>query len=212
MKKRFFVFLAVLIILSFIPISFLYADATSISYIGAYWDEKPTVYISLQKGVDQSYLNAGILALDDWNGIFGTDSFEILTNTPTKKNPADITITIKRNTGAVLGSTKISTSAGILTKITITVASQNAMGKPLGPEDFRNILRHEFGHALGLGHANDDGTGDIDLMYPYYDYMEVGLGDVTPSPFDIEALQYLYGNDGFGGDVLSPIPRMYPEI
>jgi predicted Zn-dependent protease len=208
-KKKLLIFLSVFIILSLIPISFLYADATSIKYIGAVWGEKPTVYITLQKGVDASYKTAATSALNDWNVVFSSGSYTPLTEAPTKKNPADITITIKGNTGAVLGSTKLSASSGIFTKVTITVASHNAMGKSLDIEDFKNILRHEFGHALGLGHANDNGTGDKDLMYPYYDYIEIG-SKVPVSNFDKEALDNLYRQDGFGGDILSPIPQMYP--
>ncbi|MCL4416677.1 MAG: M10 family metallopeptidase domain-containing protein, partial [Actinobacteria bacterium] len=70
--------------------------------------------------------------------------------------------------------------------------------------DFRNILRHELGHAFGLGHSNDPG----DLMYPTYDYIEIGT-DTYPSALDIGALQYLYGADGFILPNSSPIPASY---
>lgn len=108
----------------------------------------------------------------------------------------------------MLGSTQLSSSVGSLSYAKIVLASQNTMGKPLDKADFRNILRHELGHALGFGHANDNGSGEKDLMYPYYDYIEVGY-DVLPSAFNDLALMHLHGNDGFGGTNLSLIPQMY---
>ena len=211
MKKKFFILLAVLFLLTFIPVASLYATATSISYIGASWNHDPvTVYISLQKGVDPSYLGEVNTALNDWKIRLGSNfNFQISDSPQSKRIPGDISIQIKKNTGAVLGSTQLSSSGESLSYAKIVLASQNAMGKALDKADFRNILRHELGHALGLGHANDNGSDNKDLMYPYYDYIEVGY-DVFPSVLDISALINLYGNDGFVGTNLSPIPQMYP--
>ncbi len=193
----------------------VYAVATSIAYIGAEWHHDPiTVYVSLDKGVDPSYRDQVTTALTDWkillqsgnNAVF---NFQILDNPQSKRVPADISIRIKKNTGAILGSTSVSSSGVDINYAKITVSSQNAMGKPLDPADFRNILRHELGHALGLGHANDDGTGAKDLMYSYYDYITVGY-DVYPSSLDIDALRNIYGSDGFGGTNAVTIPASYP--
>ena len=206
--------LSVLVLLAIaIPV---YAVATSIGYIGASWNHDPvTVYVSMGKGVDPSYASEVQTALNDWSSALQTATgssnfaFEILTTPPGKRNPADISINLKKNTGAVLGSTSLSSYGGNLSITKITIATQNAMGKPLDKADFRNILRHELGHALGLGHANDDGTGDKDLMYPYYDFITVGY-DVFPSILDNKALVKIYGNDGFGGNNMHPIPSQYP--
>lgn len=206
--------LSVLVLLAIaIPV---YAVATSIGYIGASWNHDPvTVYVSMGKGVDTSFADEVQTALDDWSSALqtATDSsnfnFVVLTTTPSKRNPADITINLKRNTGAVLGSTSLSSSGENLAYTKITMATQNAMGKTLDKADFRNILRHELGHALGLGHANDNGAGEKDLMYPYYDYITVGY-DVLPSTLDINALVNIYGNDGFSGTNNYPIPSSYP--
>ncbi len=205
--------LSVLVLLAIaIPV---YAVATSIGYIGASWNHDPvTVYVSMQKGVDPLYADEVQTALDDWSDAlkFETDSpnfnFEVLITPVSKRNPADISINLKQNTGAVLGSTSLSSSGENLIYTKITMATQNAMGKPLDKADFRNILRHELGHALGLGHANDNGVGDKDLMYPYYDFITVGY-DVFPSTLDINSLVNIYGNDGFGGTNY-PIPASYP--
>jgi hypothetical protein len=193
-----------------------YAVATNIAYIGAEWNHDPvTVYITLDKGVDPSYATEAQTALNDWTQALQdkTDNsaafnFQVLTSPQSRHNPADITIRIKKNTGAILGSTSISASGTTLTAAKITVSSKNAMGQPLDKADFRNILRHELGHALGLGHANDDGTGTTDLMYPYYDYLTVGT-DINPSNLDTSALVHIYGTDGFGG-TNNAIPASYP--
>jgi hypothetical protein len=211
MRKRIFIFLAVILILLLIP-STLYATATSITYIGAKWNKtSPSVYVTLQKGVDAKYKTASFDALDLWMDKLGSGfEYSEMDNAPSKKNPADITINIKKNTGAVLGSTKISASGGYITGISITMACQNAMGQTLQDIDFTNILTHELGHAFGLGHANDNGDKIYDLMYPYYDFTTVG-SPVEISNFDIDALHWIYGTKGFAGTNHSPIPSSYPQ-
>ncbi len=194
----------------------VYAVATSIAYIGADWNHDPaTVYVTLDKGVDPSYRNEVITILNDWSQGLKSKTgstefnFQILTTPQSGRIPADISIRIKKNTGAILGSTSLSSSSGGALKYAkITMSSQNAMGKPLDKADFRNILRHEIGHALGLGHSNDNGSGAKDLMYPYYDYTTVGY-DVYPSSLDLDALVNIYGTDGFGG-TNNAIPASYP--
>ena len=74
----------------------------------------------------------------------------------------------------ILGSTQIKHSGETLVNAKIVVATQKAIGLPLEKPDFRNTLRHELRHALGLGHANDNGEGAKDLMHPNYDFITVG--------------------------------------
>jgi hypothetical protein len=193
------------------------AVATSIDLMGVAWDhDNLTVYISLQKGVASSYKDEAITALTDWSsalkaksGNSGAFNFVVVDQPLSKKRPADITITVKKSTGAVLGSALVTSSGGIIQEVKITLAAYNAMGQPLGLEDFRTIARHELGHALGLGHSNDDGTVPLDLMAPTFDFKGVNY-DIYPSKLDLDAVIYIYGTDGFGGTNLSPIPSSYP--
>ena len=213
MKKVIFLILVVLL-LSVINV---YSVATTVSYIKAAWNHDPvTVYISIQKGVNSSYIDEVKTVLSGWSnglkskaGNYEVFNFNILNKPQSKKHAADISIQVKKNTGNILGSTRILSSGGTLAYTEITIASQNALGKALDRSDFRNILRHEVGHALGLGHSNDNGTGEKDLMYPTYDYLEIGY-DVFPSNLNLDALIYLYKTDGFSSPNLSPIPSAYP--
>ncbi|MFY3740423.1 MAG: hypothetical protein HMLIMOIP_000861 [Candidatus Nitrosomirales archaeon] len=61
--------------------------------------------------------------------------------------------------------------------------------EPLSKTQFYRAALHEFGHALGLGHFDDNGEEPIDIMhaYPASDDQDQGI-----SQRDIEALNWLY--------------------
>lgn len=71
-----------------------------------------------------------------------------------------------------------------------------------GGEGYQTLI-HELGHALGLKHPFE---GDIHLpasqdntSYTLLSYTDVGGPYSTFSPYDIAALNWLYGGDGLGG-------------
>ncbi|HYL22729.1 MAG TPA: matrixin family metalloprotease, partial [Gemmatimonadales bacterium] len=70
---------------------------------------------------------------------------------------------------------------GKLTGGTVTLATFDPKGQPLGPDDVRVIALHEIGHLLGLDHSHD--TGDILYAQPK-------VRDL--SPHDIATVQLLY--------------------
>ncbi|MDQ1830860.1 DUF4214 domain-containing protein [Massilia scottii] len=79
--------------------------------------------------------------------------------------------------------------------------AENADLRPGGPG--YEILLHELGHMLGLKHPfegdeqlpyDDDHTGNTLMSYDW-----VGGPYQTYSPYDIAALNWLYGRDGLGG-------------
>lgn len=194
------------------------AYATSIGLLRVAWNhDSVTVYIALEKGVAPSYRNEVIKAFSDWSSALKDGSenqngfnFVFLTQPQSKKRPADIVVTVKRNTGNVLGSTSVGSSGGIIQAAKITLTAYNAMGLPLETCDFRTIARHEIGHAIGLGHSNDNKVPPLDLMSPTYDFVQIGY-DVYPSLLDVGAAIFVYGNDGFGIPNTSPIPSAYPQ-
>lgn len=70
---------------------------------------------------------------------------------------------------------------GKLTGGTVTLATFDPKGQPLGPDDVRVIALHEIGHLLGLDHSKDSG----DIMYAQPKVRDL-------SPHDIATVQLLY--------------------
>ncbi len=223
--------LLVLSLLAATPIE-TQAQTYTIEYAGACWNHDPlTVMIDAKKGVDPKYISIVKEAVYAWqdrlrelSGVPSstprdTPPFGIvfLTDPPSNHGKgkggrrsvtADITIILRKKTGAVLGMTRLETYENETFKSAdIKMAVYNAMGKPLDEADAFNIAAHEFGHALGLKHSDDPD----DLMYPTYDSSTIGYR-IYPSSLDIEALTHLYnyGDVGFAEPNLHPIPSEYP--
>lgn len=96
---------------------------------------------------------------------------------------------VKRTIAITLGSSFNESSSGVVSE-----------PKLLSISDIENIIKHEFGHALGLEHfyCNDNREDCIDdsIMYPKLNTFSNSTKSITDR--DINMIIKLYGIEGFG--------------
>ncbi len=133
-------------------------------------------------GWDLRYAQMARDAIADWGGDGVPLRFDFILDSAT----ADVRLVwLDRFPAAVgrrVGTTRRRNDHnGWLSEAEISVAVHDSAGATIRPEDLAGIVRHEAGHALGLGHSRDPKT----KMYP----IET-VNDITP--MDRATLRLLY--------------------
>lgn len=143
----------------------------------------------LHKGPGNSFSNyyvgwAGALANTPETTIPIPKTFEVLNSQQSNGDIVVILSNIKDRSGNT-GYTKTILEGDEIVKAFITIYDVDSLSK----KQLGTIMRHEFGHALGLGHSTapeDLMAPTIDMTYPYI------------SECNIDAITDLYNNDSDG--------------
>ena len=92
-------------------------------------------------------------------------------------------------------------------------------GNTLGDAQLGMIIRHEMGHALGLGHFLSDNPGSLyDWIHGYVSLpsimipvvIAIGNSHFDITPYDIYEIKLIYGNNGFG-NIPTQNPGLIPD-
>ena len=166
--------------------------AATLDLLGVGWNKSSvTVMIQDEEYVSQDAIDDIEEALDDWNeALLEIEDAPVLMMV-SEVERADIVIVIEDDGGKILGQTRtrsVGRQACVLRSTFIRLNGE-VFGQEFSGAGIRNVARHEFGHALGLGHSDDPS----DLMYPTFECQDVfGDYDIVISDYAIDGLDAIY--------------------
>lgn len=138
------------------------------------------IHANLQYGVYyKGWEGALAQTYNDPVKFFMPTKFNVVESTNAQEGDIIIKLINEKNEEGYMGYTKMATDNDHITKATIMVFEINN----ISDKDLSTVIRHEFGHALGLGHSTDS----EDLMH---DTIDTKYGYI--SNCDIHALSKLY--------------------
>jgi hypothetical protein len=148
-----------------------------------------TVAINPMPGAEQFAEDVGAVVVE-WNNILqairGAPALAVVSGAN-----ADITVIISPTAGEHLGFAALSSAVQnscVLSRVAIVLYTK-ALSRSYSHAGLRNIARHEFAHALGLGHSNDRD----EQMFPYADEdIFFGKDDIHPSACEAKGLALMY--------------------
>ena len=123
---------------------------------------------------DQRYAQMARDAFDDW----GRDGLPIRFDFVNDSATSDIRIVWREKFAPEQGSrvglaTRTNDQHGWLVQAEIDVAVHDSSGRTIPPAALAGIVRHEAGHALGMGHSRDPKT----KMFPFEMTAEIAAAD-----------------------------------
>jgi predicted Zn-dependent protease len=179
-------------------IAYGFASEVALSDCGCKWD-KDKLVVWIENRSESKYTDIAIKAMTEWQNSFTGLSYVINTLPP---DQYDIVITIHKTYGGAVGlpketigfatnEKKPNSNELIYASIDVPTSYRNPYGSmsKISETVFYNMVLHEFGHAIGLGHAVDNNKDPIDPMH-HSIYLDEKARKV--SELDVSTLEKLY--------------------